>query len=151
MIKKSNIGMILVLIIVTFSSALYFYNVFYYITPYEAIQKASDAADSGTTITGVFKLKIQAIGSEDQTSYLNSELDYRDQRNLTIVIPSKLKKELINKYKLNLNQIFMGKNILIDGEAMRVKIIISVQGQKTSKYYYQTHVRVYNIDQIQIK
>ena len=121
------------------------------ILPYDAIQKAAAAAESRSTVKGIFSLKVKAFGNQGASWYLNSELDYRDQRNLTIAIAQNVKAELVTKYGKNLESIFKGKNILVEGEAKRVKIAIYANGIKMSKYYYQTHVRVNNIHKIEFQ
>ncbi len=121
------------------------------ITPEQAIFMTAEAAESNSTVSGVFKLKIQAVKEENlgKMSYLNSELDYRDQRNITIDIPIDIRMGLTDKYNASLESIFMDKNIRVTGVAKRMKINFYSQGVKTEKFYYQTHVRIKNIDQIE--
>lgn len=123
-----------------------------YISPYDAIHMAASAAEDKTKVEGIFSLSIQAVGNQGPNWYLNSELDYRDQRNLTISIAPQVVKELVNKHDKDMESIFKGKTIQVEGEAKRVKIAIYDEKRKKLKpYYYQTHVRVTNIHKIEFK
>lgn len=122
------------------------------ISPYDAIQMAAAAAENESQVNGVFGLTIQAVGNQGPIWYLNSEQDYRDQRNLTIAIAPHVKAELVEKYGKDMESIFKGKTIHVEGEAKRVKIsIYDEKGKKLKPYYYQTHVRVTNIHKIEFQ
>ena len=125
-----------------------------FISPIEAIQLAAEAAElteSSTAIAkGVFALTIQATGSSDKMIYLNSELDYRDQRNLTIAIPSGIANYLTDLYGSKPQDFFKGKSILVNGEAKRVRINFTTYGKPSNKYYYQTQVPITSADQIKL-
>lgn len=125
------------------------------ISPSEAIQSAAAAApDHG--VEGTFLLSVKASGADKKRRemYLNSELDYRDQRNLTIEIEQSAVPGLEAKYGKDLQSFFIGKQVLVTGVARRVTIsfgqprVSAVNGRLRNKYYYQTHVRVVNAEQI---
>jgi len=144
---------IIALIITLVFSGYYIYtNKDISISPEQAIFMTAEAADSNATVSGVFELKVQAVKEENlgKMSYLNSELDYRDQRNITIDIPLNIRIGLTDKYNDSLENIFMDKKIRVNGVAKRMKVNFYSHGVKTDKYYYQTHVRIYNIDQIEV-
>lgn len=113
------------------------------ITPFQAIQ---DAASNPLGITGVFELQIRNTGEAKENHkgfiFLNSEIDYRDQRCLTIRIPP----NIVSAYKrINIDPLtyFTNKTIRVTGTAKRVKIdFISDNGLPSGKYYYQTHVQI---------
>lgn len=120
----------------------------YLITPRRAIELAADAAPDGAP--GVFDLVVKATGQQNDMFYLNSEQDYRDQRNLTIDIPPRVDLVLVAKYGA-LGPFFMGKHLHVTGVARRVKIwFLNNDGTRSQKYYYQTHVLVQDPSQIQI-
>ena len=53
-----------------------------WIDPSSAVQLAAAAPRDG--VTGVFAMTVRAVGRDERGVYLNSERDYRDQRNLTV-------------------------------------------------------------------
>lgn len=56
----------------------------------EIIGSAAESAPDG--VEGEYTFKIQAAGKPKRTVYLNTELDYRDQRNVTIALHPRLAK-----------------------------------------------------------
>lgn len=93
---------------------------------------------------------MQATGSQDNFTYLNSELDYRDQRNLTIAISPGAARQLEAQLGAPPTVALKGKRILVNGVAVRTKIVFLADGKPTDKYYYQTHVRVTDATQIEL-
>ena len=120
-----------------------------WIQPVQAVQLAAAAAPRG--VSGVFALRVQATGSQDGFTYLNSELDYRDQRNLTIAITPSAAQQLEEKLGAPPIAALKGKLILVSGVAVRTKIVFLADGKPTDKYYYQTHVRVTDAKQIELQ
>jgi hypothetical protein len=118
------------------------------ITPRKAIEMAADAAPA--TAPGKFVMTVRATGRVDDRILLNSETDYRDQRNLTIVIPALVSAMIIKKFGAPPDVYFSGKKITVVGEARRVKIVFTCNDQPTEKYYYQTHVELTDADRIEI-
>lgn len=62
----------------------------------EIIRSAAASAPNG--VDGEYVLKVQASGRDRSALYLNTELDYRDQRNITVSIKPKVARELFEKY-----------------------------------------------------
>ena len=120
-----------------------------WIQPIQAIELAAAAAPDG--VPGVFQFQVQGTGTKDNFSYLNSEIDYRDQRCLTIEITPRAARELEIKFGAPPIVAFKGKKILVRGVATRVKIVFISDGKPTDKYYYQTHVKVNDPEQIQLQ
>lgn len=120
-----------------------------WITPAEAIQRAADAAPRG--VPGIFAMHVQATGTQDGYAYLNSELDYRDQRNLTIAVSPGAARAMAAKLGMSPLEYYKGKDILVHGSAYRTKIGITFGHRYTGKYYYQTHVRVADPAQIEVR
>ena len=118
------------------------------ITPRHAVELAADAAPSG--VAGVFDVPVRATGDQDGIIYLNTELDYRDQRNLSIDIPPDVAAALQTKYGESPETYFNGKHLAVTGAAQRVTIWFFSNGVQTDKYYYQTHVKVTDPSQLQI-
>ena len=120
-----------------------------YITPMQAIEKASEAAPKG--IKGFFELQVKATGKKHEVVFLNSELDYRDPRNISIVIHPKVIEPFKRKYGEVPDVYLKDKKIIVYGEARRVKISFGCNGERNeNEYYYQTHARVSSLSQIHI-
>jgi len=118
------------------------------IAPTQAILLAADAAPFG--VKGTFVFEVRAVGQQDGNIYLNSELDYRDQRNLTVAIFPDAAQEIRRKFGENADLALMGRRIKVKGEAKRVKIAFVVNGVPSDKYYYQTQVFVQTADQVEV-
>ena len=111
------------------------------ISPREAIVLAADAAPR--PVPGTFAMLVRATGRERGRVYLNSEFDYRDQRNLTINIEPGAAKALERRLGQAPDRYFKGKWIEVRGASARVRIgFFDNRGRPTGLYYYQTHVRV---------
>jgi hypothetical protein len=120
----------------------------HWIDPSQAVQLA--AASARTGVTGVFAMTVKATGKTTRV-HLNSELDYRDQRNLSIAVEPTAAEELALQLGSPPEAALKGKQILVTGTAKRTKIVfISDNGKPTDKYYYQTHVAVTKASQIQV-
>ena len=119
-------------------------------TPVEAITSAAEAATtSQRVVRGVFEIVVLASGRQDSLLYLNSELDYRDQRCLTVAITPAAQRAFAQR-GVNPDSAFAGKRIRVTGAAQRITVWFYSQGKRTEKYYYQTHVPVFRPDQITI-
>jgi hypothetical protein len=117
-------------------------------SPRDAIVAAADAAPRG--VSGIFELAVQATDRDRGRVFLNSETDYRDQRNLTVVISPAAAKALEQHYGRPPEHFFKGRAIRVNGSAMRVRIDFIADGRPTGKYYYQTHVQVTDAAQIRV-
>lgn len=111
------------------------------------IKAAADAAPRG--VDGVYQFEIKASGTQRQRVYLNTELDYRDQRNITVSLTPQVAAEYAQKYGQPAENYFLNKSIRVRGSATRVKILFDSQ-KPNGKYYYQTHVPVIYTSQIKI-
>jgi hypothetical protein len=112
------------------------------------IALTEDNAPDG--ISGTFQLPIKASGNQKGIIYLNTETDYRDRRNITVAIHSKLIDAFTQKYGESPESYFINKTIEVTGEAKRMKIFFFSKVKITTKYYYQTHVRVSSLSQIKV-
>jgi hypothetical protein len=117
------------------------------IGPADAIMRA--AADPQRGVRGTFRMKVSTTGRQDGNIYLNSEDDYRDQRNLTVAILPSAQAQVAKIYGRGADAAFKGKTILVSGVAHRVTIWFSNgDGRRSDKYYYQTHVDVLDASQL---
>lgn len=116
-----------------------------YITPSVAVQLAA-----ARPVAGVFDLRVRATGAAHEMTYLNSELDYRDQRNVCVALTPEAVHALQVRLGGNAIDGLNGKRILVSGVARRVTIYFLENGQRSDKYYYQTHIQVTDPAQITI-
>ena len=119
------------------------------LTPEQSIQLAAKAAPEG--VRGTFAMLVQATGTQNNRVFLNSELDYRDQRNLTISLTDRAARQLAKKLGADPLVALKGREIMVNSSAVRTKIFFVVDGRMTDKYYYQTHVNIADSDQITIQ
>lgn len=114
----------------------------------EIIKAAAESAPKG--VSGQYTLQIVATGSQGQYIYLNTEKDYRDQRAITVALHPKIIAQLSAKYGMSPQEYFVDKTIVVNGKAQRVKIAFLSEGKPTGKYYYQTHIRLMDISQLEV-
>lgn len=116
------------------------------LTAEEAVSVAAERPISGT-----FAFEVRGAGRRDERLYLNSEVDYRDWKCLTISVPDRIAEQLATKLGGDPAVVLRGKRIRVTGTAARVKIIfVGNEGNPTGAFYYQTHVRVVNLAQIEV-
>lgn len=116
-----------------------------WIEPVDAIRAAS--GDPVYGVRGEFVFTVRAMGSDKQRSFLNSQRDYRDQRNLTIVMPTTMVPALEHRLGITLKEL-EGRRLVVLGVARRVRINFFCNFRRSGKYYYQTQVRVDSPTQI---
>jgi hypothetical protein len=115
----------------------------------EAVLGAADAAPR--SLNGIFVIRVTRTGREGGRVYLNSESDYRDQRNLTISIDAAAVSGLTRLHGVPPEEYFRGRLIAVSGEARRTQIdIFGDGGRRTGLYYFQTHVPVSRAHQIRL-
>lgn len=116
--------------------------------PVVAVMMAAERAPAA--VPGIFVMQVQASGRSGKGLYLNSEPDYRDQRNLSVHLLPKAQDELRRKYRQEPDALFKGMVIQVLGYAQRTKIDFMANGQPTGAFYYQTHVLVDSADNIDV-
>ena len=119
-----------------------------YLTPEQAVLQAAEAAPAG--VPGTFVLVVAGASAADGDDYLDSQKDYRDQRNLAVDVTPHAAAQLKQQYGKEPLAFFVGKRIAVAGTAYRAKIIIRDNGKPTGLYYYQTHLRVVEAAQIRL-
>lgn len=118
------------------------------LTPPEAVMKAADSAPRG--VYGVFELNVRRAEQVGPNFFVNSEKDYRDQRNLSIAIGPSALAALREQYGSDLEKALMGRKLLVYGYAHRVRVDFTTHGRPSGKYYFQTHVPVGDARQIEL-
>ena len=117
-------------------------------TPIEAVEQAKAWAPKG--VRGKFAFEVKAVGSNGHDSFINSEPDYRDPRCLTLRVSPRVREQLEARFQGKLDQVLVGRQVLVRGLASQVRIDYMENGQRTGKFYYQTHVEIAQDDQITI-
>jgi len=110
-----------------------------WIEPVDAIRAANNDPIHG--VRGEFIITVKALDTYPDRSFLNSELDYRDQRNLTIQMPTTIVPKLEQRLGVKFQEL-KNRRLVVLGAAKRVRIDFVHDNRPTGKYYYQTHVRV---------
>lgn len=104
------------------------------------VQAVINAAEMPRGIGGVFEMVVRATGRQGGFLYLNSETDYRDPRNLTIVIASPQEQALVERLGHPVESRLLRKVIAIRGVARKTRIDFTADGRPTGEYYFQTHL-----------
>lgn len=115
----------------------------------EAVIMAASAMGAG--VRGVMILHVRRAEQVGPRFFLNSQADYRDQRSLAVAITPWAMPELRARFGGDLRRAFLGKDIRVFGFARRERIDFTVNGRRTGKYYYQTHVAVTDARQIEVR
>lgn len=117
------------------------------LTAWDAIALSEQAAPQ--TVPGLFSLQIKNAAKVGSMLYLNTEYDYRDRRNVSIVLTPAVLKQFATDYPDQQPELyFLGRNIVVNGAASRQTIWFYADGKKTEKYYFQTHIPVWYTGQI---
>jgi hypothetical protein len=117
-------------------------------TASQAVMAAAESAPNG--VTGTFALMVRRAEMVGPRLFLNSQADYRDQRNLSIAIQHGALGALRQKLGGDPQSMLKDKDIRVTGVARRTRIDFTENGKPTGKYYYQTHVAVTDPSQIAI-
>jgi hypothetical protein len=105
-------------------------------------QAVINAAEMPEGIGGVFEMVVRATGRQGEFLYLNSEVDYRDPRNLTIVVAPADEAALVSRLGGPVDTTILKKVIAVRGVARKTRIDFLSDGRPTGKYYFQTHLRL---------
>jgi hypothetical protein len=112
------------------------------------IEQAAEASPYG--VTGNFSITIKAAAKLGEIVYLNTELDYRDRRCITIALSPKVASHIEQQYGVTAQEYYLGKKVQVNGTAKQVKIWFFERGIRTDKYYYQIHIRIIRSKQIEV-
>lgn len=103
-------------------------------------QAVFNAADRPAGFSGVFEMVVRASGRQRGILFLNSERDYRDQRNLSIAIAPDVARDLQSRLGGPIEEKLLDAVIAVRGTARKTRIHFTENGQPTGKYYFQTHL-----------
>ena len=119
-----------------------------YMAPWKAVELAALYTPDG--IDGTFDLLVENTGVKDGYVFLNSESDFRDQRNLSIAIGPKAVQALTVTLKGPPQDTLRGKRVRVKGTAKRLQVYFVRDGKPTEHFLYQTYVNVDDPAQIQV-
>ncbi|MCC5854055.1 MAG: hypothetical protein JJU10_00040 [Idiomarina sp.] len=119
-------------------------------SPIQAVVYAAQAAPA--SIEGTFGFEVRNVGqARNGTIYFNSELNYREQMNVTVRMSQRAASYLQRTYGRDWVNEIVGRNIEVTGEAKRVPIYFFFQnGQRSDSYYYQTQIEISRPEQFKI-
>lgn len=118
------------------------------IDPVQAVIYAAQSAPNAHT--GTFGMQVRNLGSNPRYVYLNSELNYREQFNVSVRMDIEVARFLRRTYGQNWLDEIIGKQIEIEGEVKREEIWFVCNRERTNSYYYQTHIHVSRPEQFKI-
>ena len=110
----------------------------------------SAAAVAPSGVNGVFEMTVRATGRQDGWLYINSQLDYRDPRNLSVSVSPQVQRQLTRRFGERPEDQLKGKIIAVEGSAKRVRVDFTTNGRPTGKYYYQTHVQLGSAERLTV-
>ena len=116
----------------------------------DPVRAVLGAAASQEGVTGVFRMEVRSATRQGDWLYLYSEADYRDQRCLTIAIPSPIARDIEKLLLGDPATLLKGRTVRVMGTAKRTTIWFFANGVRTESYYYQTHVIVRELEQLEI-
>ena len=122
-----------------------------YVEPqvYSAEEAVRTVADAGY-LQGQFAFIVRGGGRDGQRIFLNSERDYRDAGTLTVVVRGAALDRLTEQLGGPPEQRLIGRTVVVDGVAQRVRIDITGNGRPTGDFYFQTHVVAERPDQVHV-
>ena len=124
-----------------------------YVDPrvYSAAEAVRGLADPQTlALPGQFAFVVKGGGRDAERVFLNSEFDYRDAATLTVALSGPAVTALTQRLEGPPDRLLIGRTIVVNGVAQRVRINLYKDGQPTGEFYFQTHVSVRQADQIHV-
>lgn len=111
----------------------------------DAIELAAAAAP-GRAPAGYYQITVRAVGVHRGRFYINSERDYRDQRNISLSFGSGEAKRLVRLMAgRSVEDALVGRQLVVYGRPERVRILFLDRRGPTGLYYYQTHIAVTDV------
>ena len=106
----------------------------------EVVQAVAEAPTRG--LPGQFAFIVRGGGRDGGRLFLNSEVDYRDAGTLTVAVDGPVAAALTEQLGGPPEQRLIGRTIVVQAVARRVRIDILANGLATGRFYTQTHVPV---------
>lgn len=131
------------------------------LTPAEAAEKASRVNSRG--FKGKFAFEVKGVGTNGEDSFILSEQDYRSPACLTLRVSPSARAQLETRLGGKLEEVLVGRQVIVSGAAVKVRMDVTAQkatgtlgeparGQAytTGDFYYQTHIKVTEADQLTV-
>ena len=109
------------------------------LSPAQAVMNAAEMPEG---VGGVFEMVVRATGRQGGRLFLNSEADYRDPRNLTIVVAPVEEEALGVRLGGPVQTTILHKVIAVRGIARKTRINFLSDGRATGNFYFQTHLKL---------
>lgn len=124
------------------------------LTPSQAVKAAAAEPEAG--VEGVFDIAVKSVGGRASqrggTMFLNSEADYHNPANLSVMIRPAAVKEMEAALGGSLRDALANKRVQVAGVARRVPIAIyGEDNKKTGDSWFQTRITVERADQIVVR
>lgn len=114
-------------------------------TARDAIELAAAAAQVPGP-AGYYRITVRAVGTDRHRFFINSERDYRDQRNISLAFDPDQAKALVRMMRgRSVEEALVGRELVVWGRPERVRIAFRTGNGPTGLYYYQTHIRITNV------
>lgn len=117
--------------------------------PADAISAIEKAGNHGITRTVEFT--VRSAHKAASGTYLNSERDYRDPANLSVLMSPAVAQHLAQRLGRSPQDYLVGKTVVVNGYLVRVPVHKLVSGQVTQQGYYQHRVLIRRSDDIVVK
>lgn len=118
------------------------------LTPSMAVDQAAGAAPASGPLAD-YGFVVRNVGTDGRGWYINSAVDYRDQRNISIALSPQVQEQLEQIFgDVALAEALTGRAIVARGRPQRVRIDFLGNGQPTGLYYYQTHIHIGDVSQL---
>lgn len=114
----------------------------------EAIRSVAEAPDS--ILPGQFAFVVKGGGRDGDRVFLNSEIDYRNAGTLTVALGDAAVAALTAQLDGPPEHRLIGRTIVVNGFAHRVRIDLLANGRPTGQFYFQTHIDVGQADHIHV-
>ena len=120
----------------------------------ETIDLILQAAERPTGVAGQVTFTVlgsgEGRGVESGRWFLNSEPDYRDFRSLNVIVMPSVVNALQEAHGIDSAEEMVGRTVRVQGVAQRRRINFTCRGARTNGYYFQTHLPVARLQQIEI-
>ncbi|MCF2859514.1 hypothetical protein L1286_18675 [Pseudoalteromonas sp. SMS1] len=100
-------------------------------------------------VHGTFELKIAGSLRHRGGVFLNTMMDYKSEKNVTIFLTEKFIHKFKKKTGIPPEIYFLGKRIIVKGKAKRVKYTVYEYGKETDKFYFQTQINLNALNQFE--
>lgn len=111
-------------------------------SPRDAIELAAAAAPVRAP-TGYYRITVRTMGTQGDRFYINSERDYRDQRNISLSFDRAQARRLIAMVGGgSIEEALVGRELVVFDRPERVRIHFIGRGGPTRLYYYQNHIEI---------